>query len=116
MNVLPARIEGATARVDGHAIPLSRPYASLPTGAQVEIGIRPEHLSLVHSGGGLPVTVQRVDDIGRLKVARVRLGDRPLNVVMPESARIEGSAAHAVFMPDRIHVYADSHIVEPEAA
>ena len=42
--------------------------------------------------------------------------DRPLNVVMPESALIEGSAAHAVFMPDRIHVYADSHIVKRQAA
>jgi glycerol transport system ATP-binding protein len=116
MNVLPARIEGATARVDGHAIPLAGPYAALPAGARVEIGIRPEHLSLVHSGGGLPVTIQRVDDIGRLKVARVRLGDRPLNVVMSESVRIEGNAAHAVFRPERIHVYADSHIVEREAA
>src|SRR6185503_8248053 len=76
MNVLPATIEGATAHVAGHALPLARAYPDLPRDKRIEIGIRPEHVTLSDNGSGLPVQVQRIDDIGRVKIARVKLGDR----------------------------------------
>jgi glycerol transport system ATP-binding protein len=117
MNVLPAAVEGTTAHVGGHAITLERPYGKLPAGKRIEIGIRPEHVALTRGGnGGLPVSVERVDDIGRLKVAKLRLDGHLVNAVMPEDSRIDGDSARAAFQPGRIHVYADGQIVEPEAA
>ena len=50
-----------------------------------------------------------------LKIAKVHLGKRLINVVMPEEAQIDGTTARAVFVPDRTHVYANGHLVRPEA-
>jgi glycerol transport system ATP-binding protein len=116
MNILPAEVVGATARVGGHAIPLGRAYPKLPAGVRIEIGVRPEHITLSHDARGLPVNVHRVDDIGRLKLARVGLGSFNLNVVMPEDARVDGNAAHATLTPANVHVYADGRLVRGEAA
>ena len=116
MNVLPASIDGATAAVDGHAIPLARAYRPPAPGARIEIGVRPEHVRLAQNGEGLPVSIQRIDDIGRIKIAKVHLGARLINAVLPEDARIDAGSARIVLAPDRIHVYADGHLVQPEAA
>ena len=113
MNVLPATIEGAIAHVGDQAIPLADGYLKLPAGARIEIGIRPEHIELGKNVAGIPVSVERIDDIGRIKVAKLRLGPHVINAVMPEDSRIGGEGVRAVFAPGRIHVYADGHIVRP---
>ena len=116
MNVLPAEIDGASARVEGTVVPLGARYAALPAAARIEVGIRPEHVRLCSKGDGLPVEVVRIDDIGRLKVAKLSLAGRPLAAVLAEDARLDGATARAVFDPGRIHVYADGRRVAGEAA
>jgi glycerol transport system ATP-binding protein len=112
MNVLPAEIRGNRAFVAGeHAVDLARSYSDIPKGARLEVGVRPEFVHLTANGAGLPVKVQRVDDIGRMKVARVRLGTAGLNVIAAEDARIDGDHARIVFDPGHLHVYADGHLV-----
>ena len=64
----------------------------------------------------MPVRVRRIEDIGRYKIVRVALGELPLNIVAPEEARIAGDEARIRFDPDQVHVYADGHLVEGEAA
>src|ERR1700746_52171 len=46
MNILPAQVSGHEARIDGHAIALPRSYDSLPAGAKIEIGVRPEFVDI----------------------------------------------------------------------
>src|SRR5881394_2542936 len=41
-----ATIEGATARIDGVAVALTRAYPVLPAGARIELGVRPEFATL----------------------------------------------------------------------
>ena len=60
----------------------------------------------------LPVTVKRVDDIGRFKVAKVELAGVPLAVVADEDTVIDGDKGRIVFDPDHVHIYADSQLVE----
>ena len=62
MNFLPGRVDGA--RVDlGEGISVAAPAgAALPSGREVVVGVRPEHLSV--SEGGLPVTVVVVEPTG----------------------------------------------------
>jgi glycerol transport system ATP-binding protein len=115
MNVLPARVEGDIAHVGGATIKLARGYRDLPAGKKIEIGIRPEDMHLKASGEGLPIRIGRVDDIGRIKIARARFEDHDLNVVVPEDAVIPGEMAKAVPAPERVHVYADGHLVEGAA-
>jgi glycerol transport system ATP-binding protein len=112
MNVLPATIDGSTAVVAGHSIPLDRTYAK--SAARTEIGIRPEFVRLAENGG-LPVRIRRVDDVGRYKLARVLLGTLPLNVMVGEDARISGDTGSIQFDRSRLHVYVDGELVDGRA-
>ena len=113
MNVLAAEVTGRTARVGPATIDLAQGYDRLPAGARIEIGVRPEH-AVMTAGAGLPVTVERIDDLGRVRYARVRLGEARLSVLAPRDVAIDGSAARIAVDPARIHVYADSRRVAGE--
>lgn len=116
MNVLPIEVSGGSGLLAGmYKFDLPETLADLPASARYEIGVRPEFVRLSADGQGLPVKVQRVDDIGRLKVARVTLNDAQLNVVAPEGAVIDGESSHIVFERGRVHLYADGHLVEGTA-
>lgn len=115
MNVLPARVDGATAYLDGCEVPLGQGYAGLGSGT-VEIGCRPEFVTLTDRADGLPVQVKRVEDVGRLKIVRADFFGREINIVVPEDASISDRMNRVVFDPRRVNVYADSWIVEGEAA
>jgi glycerol transport system ATP-binding protein len=115
MNVLPCEVRGDRARVAGHEIRLGADYPALPHGSRIELGVRPEFVSLATDGVGLPVQVQRVDNIGRYKIAHVDLDGHALAVMVPEDARIDGTQARIVFAPHRMHVYADGHLLAGEA-
>jgi glycerol transport system ATP-binding protein len=115
MNVLPAQVEGDRALIGSASIRLARAYPRLPQGKRIEIGIRPEDIRLSHAGEGLPIRINRVDDVGRIKIARASFEDHDLNLVVPEEAGIAEGGGVAVPVPDRVHVYADGHLVEGEA-
>jgi glycerol transport system ATP-binding protein len=112
MNVLPADLRGNHAVISGgYEIELDRAYREIAPGAKFEIGVRPEYVRLSSGEEGIPVAVQRIDDIGRIKVARVRLDGVGLNVVVPEDSRIEGDASRILFQRGHVHLYADGHLV-----
>ena len=46
MNIVPAEVRGREARIDGHIIRLDRNYDGLPSGAKIEIGVRPEFVDV----------------------------------------------------------------------
>src|SRR6476620_1882896 len=53
MNVLPAEVSDREARVAGHTLALARSYGELPAGARIEVGIRPEFVSIAAPAPGL---------------------------------------------------------------
>jgi len=104
MNVLPASIDGATAMVGGLGVPLAG--APKVDGAQrIEIGIRPEFVRLER--GGMPITVDKVEDIGRQKIVRARFAGQKLAIVVAEDEEIPAEAG-VRFDPAAIGVFADS--------
>ena len=102
MNVLPAAIDGARARVGSHEIAL--PAALTGVEGRTEIGIRPEYIRL--SPDGMAVTVQAVEDIGREKIVRAELEGRPLALVIGEDDTVPAEPRVA-FDPAGVNVYAD---------
>eukprot|EP01036_Dinobryon_divergens_P055122 gene55122-73641_t len=62
MNLMDATIAGNRAHLNGCDVALGVSYA--PVVGRSQIGIRPEYCSLT-SGAGLPVTLRRVEDVGR---------------------------------------------------
>ena len=103
MNLLPATIAGAEAQVPGGIVTLPARFA--PQG-RVELGIRPEHLRL-SDAEGLPVTVTRIEDVGRHRIVRAELGGHAINIIAPEDQPLGPDMNRVVFDPARIGIYAD---------
>ena len=113
MNILAAEVKGREARIAGHTLSLARSYDALPAGAKIEIGVRPEFVDVAEPGPGLlDANIERVDDLGRIRFARVRVGDVKFAARLPAGVSPQGSAIGLKFNPAYVHVYADSRLVE----
>jgi glycerol transport system ATP-binding protein len=58
-------------------------------------------------GEGLPVTVRRVEDVGRHRIVRAELFGQRLDVIVDEGAALPAGAPRVAFDTARINVYAD---------
>src|SRR6185437_9349787 len=113
MNILPAEVRGRQARIGGLPIALNRSYDSLPSGARIEIGVRPEFVDVAAPAPNLiSANIERIDDLGRVRFARVRIGDTKLAAHVPPGFSSPDGTAALKFDPAHIHVYADSRLVE----
>jgi glycerol transport system ATP-binding protein len=113
MNIVPAQVDGREARIDGHTIGLHRNYGVLPSDAKIEIGVRPEFVDVAPPASGLlSATIERIDDLGRIRFARVRVGDSKFAARVPPGFSVPDNMAGLVFDPAHVHVYADSRLVE----
>ena len=100
MNLFDADIAGAEARIGAATVPLGASYK--PMTGRTQIGIRPEYV--VFGDTGLPVTIKRVEDVGRHKIVRAELAGLPLSGILPEGASLP-SAVCASFDPGKVSVY-----------
>lgn len=116
MNILAAEVRGREATVDGHVIALNRAYDNLPAGAKIEIGVRPEFVDAVAPAPGLLTSkIERIDDLGRIRFARVRIGEAKIAARAPAGFTSADGTAGLRFDPSHVHVYADSLLVEGAA-
>ncbi|QAU48623.1 ABC transporter ATP-binding protein [Bradyrhizobium guangzhouense] len=116
MNILPAEVKGREARVDGHVIALNRSYDNLPAGAKIEIGVRPEFVDAVAPAPGLlGAKIERIDDLGRIRFARVRIGEARIAARTPAGFTSSDGNVGLKLDPAHVHVYADSLLVEGAA-
>jgi glycerol transport system ATP-binding protein len=116
MNIVPAVVDGREARIDGHVIGLHRNYGVLPKDAKIEIGVRPEFVDVAAPASGLlSATIERIDDLGRIRFARVRVGDAKFAARVPPGFSVPDKTAGLVFDPAHVHVYANSVLVEGKA-
>ncbi|CAK7258319.1 MULTISPECIES: ABC transporter ATP-binding protein [unclassified Shinella] len=104
MNVLPAFIDGNSIRVGEETLTLDyRPQVA--AGAKTELGIRPEFIAL--SREGMPVSISKVEDIGRQKIVRAEFAGKPIAIVVPEDSEIPAEP-RVTFDSAAINIYADS--------
>ncbi|MBV0911083.1 ABC transporter ATP-binding protein [Anianabacter salinae] len=113
MNVMPARVEGSRAYVEGTEIVLTQGYQ--PLEGRVEIGVRPEYARLTQSEG-MPVKVRRVEDVGRHKIIRAECFGHDINIIAGEDDRISADMNRVSFDPAHVNVYANDWRVQGEAA
>jgi glycerol transport system ATP-binding protein len=112
MNVMSAKISGATATVGDQAIALPG-VPKLAGQSKIELGIRPEFVRLGREG--MPVTISKVEDIGRQKIVRAQFGAQPIAIVLREDGEIPVDAK-VTFDPAAINIYADSWRVAHSSA
>ncbi|TCV72028.1 ABC transporter ATP-binding protein [Neorhizobium sp. S3-V5DH] len=111
MNVMPARIEGSTVVVGGETIALD--YSpQINAGDRAELGIRPEFIRIGREG--MPVAVNRIEDIGRRRIVRADFQGQRIAIVASEDAEIPAEP-RITFDPAAINIYANSWRVGREA-
>ena len=116
MNIVPAEVRGREARIGGHVIALNRSYEKLPSGAKIEIGVRPEFVDVERPAPGLlSANIERIDDLGRIRFAHVRVGDAKFAARVPPGFATDSNSAGLRFDPAHVRVYADSRLVEGAA-
>jgi glycerol transport system ATP-binding protein len=104
MNLLPAKVDGARAFVDGHAFELGAAYPGLAAQPRVQIGVRPEFAALT-AADGIPVQVRRVADLGRRRLAYVDLAGHPVVATIPPGTGTLSDHMNVRFDPAQTHVY-----------
>jgi len=114
MNVLDATVTGDKAVIGGHEIALGHGFA--PLDVKVELGVRPEFTRLATGEAGLPVTIKRIEDVGRHKIVRADFNGNEINVIAEEGAEISPDMNRIVFDPAGVNVYANSWRVAPQGA
>ncbi|GAB5510786.1 MAG: ABC transporter ATP-binding protein [Hyphomicrobiales bacterium] len=105
MNTMQAEISGKTAKVGGVSIDLGQVYQ--PSGEKIEIGVRPEFVRLAEGGEGIPAVIERVEDVGRHKIVRLKLDGADINAIASEEDTIPTSSVTVSFDTEQINVYAD---------
>ena len=112
--LIPWNVVGTIWQIFGRPdIGLHRNYGVLPAGTKIEIGVRPEFVDVAAPASGLlSAKIERIDDLGRIRFARVRVGNAKFSARVPSGFSISGDTAGLIFDPAHIHVYADSRLVE----
>ncbi len=111
MNLFDAEIAGSEARLQGISVPLGAAYG--PVTGRTQIGIRPDYVAI--SDEGLPVTVKRIEDVGRHRIVRAEFAGQPLNAILPEGMSLPAEP-RVTFAPAKINVYANDWRVAPMGA
>ena len=114
MNFLPATITGRTAHVGDVRFDLGASYPQTPNSAAVQLGFRPDYATVLDrsAGTGIPVTLRRIEDLGRRRLARVALGAYELVATLPPEVELSGDTALLQVAPGHLHVYVDDHRIE----
>jgi glycerol transport system ATP-binding protein len=116
MNIVPAEVKGRQAWISGHPVALNRAYDHLPARANIEVGVRPEFVTVASPTPDLlSANIERIDDLGRVRFAQVRIGDVKFNARVPRGFSISGQHAGLKFDASRVHIYSDSRLVEGAA-
>ena len=111
MNIIPCTLDGKIAQVGNHSIPLNDTFHMPDNVKKVEVGVRPEYLSLAPpETNGVPVNILKVDDIGRVRIVRVALDNLELNVVTSEPVGMTGDKATLIFDIDHTNIYINDHL------
>ncbi len=110
MNLVSAEIDGSTARIGDQTIALPARYATPAPGSTVRLGFRPDYASVV-ANGGLKVRVQKIEDLGRRRLARVSLGTHSVFATIAHDVSLAGDTAGLVIEPERLFVYVNDQRV-----
>jgi glycerol transport system ATP-binding protein len=112
MNLLEAEVSGNKARVGGTQITLPAAYG--PFTGRVQLGIRPEFVTLTDgSTGGLPVKIRRVEDVGRHRILRADSEVGEISAILSEEASVGTGMSHLSFDPAQISIFEDDWRQKP---
>ena len=108
MNLFDAEVKGVEAKLGSVTVPLGAGYG--PTTGRAQIGIRPDYVTI--SDQGHPVTIKRIEDVGRHRILRAEFQGQPLNAILAEGMTVPADP-RVSFAPGKINVYANDWRIAP---
>ena len=113
MNVLPCTLDAGQPVFANQR--LERDHVAVgDTGGKLEIGIRPEFVRF--DKNGIPVAIDKVEDLGRYQVVTVSHDAQKIKMVVDEDQPIPSESPKIHFEPEHLHLYQDDWIVESAGA
>ncbi len=111
MNILPVQVDGNLAKLGEHSLTLPARYEALS--GKVELGIRPEFIRIGKDlPDSLPVSIKRIEDVGRMKIVRTDLDGQALDIVLSEADSVSEDMNSVVFDPEGMNIYVNDWLVE----
>ena len=110
MNVLPCELDKGQPVFANNLLSSSYP-ANTDLSGKLEIGIRPEFVSFCDDG--IPVEIQKVEDLGRYQVVTVKHEAEQIKMLVGEDQAIPSSSPHIQFDPGNLRIYRDDWAVGP---
>jgi len=112
MNVFDVQVSNNIASLNSYKIELNNKYKDLS--GKIELGIRPEFISLCEDGEGIKIKINRVEDVAHHKIVRATYSGKDVNIIVPEDEKITPTMNSMVFDTNHINIYVDSWLVEGE--
>jgi len=109
MNILPGRVDGVNSFYKDNKIETTNFAKDGQTG-KLEIGIRPEFISF--SNQGIPVVIEKVDDLGRFQIITVSHEQDTIKLILGEDDIVPSESPKIQFDPANTHLYRDNWILE----
>jgi glycerol transport system ATP-binding protein len=110
MNLLPCENIGRQVHCLGNALGIAEIHEA--QSEQFQVGVRPEFVYF--DPAGIPVNLNKVDDLGRYKVAEVETKGHVLKMIVDESDPIPAENPRICFDLDHTRLYRDGWMVETE--
>ena len=102
MNILPCRMDSGRPVLHGHALDTDYPVDGALAG-KTEVGVRPEFVAFAEEG--LPVTIDKVEDLGRYRVVTASHAAGVIKMIVNEAQTIPSADAKVRFDPAQTRVY-----------
>jgi glycerol transport system ATP-binding protein len=108
MNLIPTTLDGAHVRLGAYvaALPAAPRLRGEP---RLEIGVRPEYVRF--GAEGIPARIERIEDIGRLRIVRAIVEGYEIAAIVREGEEIPADP-HITIDPKGLNLYADSWRIE----
>ncbi len=112
MNFFDVELEGNIAKLDDKQIELNYSYEK--TSKKIELGIRPEFVTLTNNSNDIKIEIDRVEDVAHHKIVRALLNGKKVNIIVPEDEKVTEDMTYISLEKDKINIYVDSWLVEGE--
>lgn len=112
MNFFDVELEGNIAKLNDKQIELNYSYEK--TSKKIELGIRPEFVTLTNNSNDIKIEIDRVEDVAHHKIVRALLNGKKVNIIVPEDEKVTEDMTYISLDKDKINIYVDSWLVEGE--
>ena len=112
MNILDVEISGNQAKLFDANVELTQNYSGLK--GKLELGIRPEFMTLCEEGQGIKIEITRIEDVAHHKIVRARYDNKDINIIVQEDVVITKTMNNMTFDMSKVNIYENSWLVEGE--